>query len=199
MSQKKDKVKENNSIYDKLRNEKNFIGIRLNVEERTLLNTLMQKEGWENKSSFIKHCIFGDEPVEDIVSRVCKKTLMDNQVEFLVILLRECVLELANKYDYIRYRYDKDMGQLYKERGVDVKKWAKVTNENHIALLQKTEEIFQTIHGIAEIHEEFFSEYFNLPSDKMKLSDDPTREEINALAEQMRKERIAMGHPDPNA
>lgn len=180
--------KGNQKEYFKTKNRSAF-SIKLNPLEKSIIEKKMRDEGWQNISRFIKSKIFDkdlDEEIDQIIEE--KKT------EDIVNLLKNCVLELARKTDYFRFRYEKDMAQLYREEGVDINKWIKATNDWHAQYVFETQRIFSTLRKIAKALK--VDDYFSMPSDNMKLSENPTQEEMDRMAEQLRIERIALGHND---
>jgi len=84
---------------------------------------------------------------------------------------------------------------LYQEEGVNIKDWASVTNKWHVALLKKLEEIFLLIRKIAL--KLGLENYFISETDAMHIDlDKASPEQLDALAEQIMKENIAMGRPN---
>lgn len=92
------------------------VRIRLNSEEQSVLNSMMKEEGWENKSGYIKYILFGDDP-NIRYNKIVKKKDPNEILMICAMMLRELNMYL----NYIRYRYEKDMNQLYLEQGVDIK------------------------------------------------------------------------------
>lgn len=161
--------------------------IRLNVEEMTLLQTAMRKENWQNTSGFIKYKLFGIDPERKIDELIKRKETAE-----LAILLRNEIMALTDNFVYFRYRYDKDMNQLYREEGVNLQDWITATNRWHQEMSSRIQEVLTLCRKIAD--ELGLEEYFDLPSAKMNIdTKNATKEELDALAEQLRKERIAMG------
>lgn len=121
--------------YHKIR-DKGVIKLRLNAREKALLESTMRTEEWENISGFIKYKLFGWNPEEKLKNRLKK-----GDKETILSVLKNELEELNKNFAYIRFRYDKDMAVLYKEEVLVARQWAKATNENHIKLLQKIEDI----------------------------------------------------------
>lgn len=180
--------KENSKEYFKTKNRSAF-SIKLNPLEKTIIEKKMEEEGWQNISRFIKSKIFDRNPEEEIEKIINEKKPAD-----IVNLLKNSVLELSRKTDYFRFRYEKDMAQLYREEGVDINRWIKATNDWHARYVFETQKLFSTIRKIARALE--LDDYFSMPSDNMKLSENPTQEEMDRMAEQLRIERIALGYND---
>lgn len=175
--------------YMKMRN-KSLIKIRFTPKEKTLLETMMRKEGWGNVSGFIRYKLFGFDPDEKI------KLLIDEKdADGIAALLKNCALSLADLYMYVIYRYDKDMAQLYREEGVDLKAWAGKTNKWHSELVKQTEEYLKLMRRVAEALglESYAKRSPSAPIDYENV----TKEELDAEAERMRRESIALGYGDP--
>ena len=167
--------------------DSHVIKVRMNAAERSLLESSMRKDNWDNVSGYIKYKLFGISPERRIRELIKRK----NSDE-LAILLRNTVLDLTDQFIYFRYRYERDMRQLYREEGVDLKKWTSSTNRWHTEVAKRTEEALNTIRAIAS--ELGFKEYFNLPSASMNVNaENASKEDMDKLAEQMHKERIMMG------
>ena len=172
--------------YHKMMN-KRIVQFRITLEEKILLDDMIWKEGWQNVSAFVRYKLFGTD-TEDKVADLIKSKDTDS----IVIILKNAVLQLVDYYDYFMGRYRKDMNQLYKEEGVNMKKWADATNLWHTKMTQELQESLKLIRRIA--NELKLDEYFIMPSDSMKVDlDNPTTEEMEKMAEQLRKERLAMG------
>ena len=180
--------KENKKQYTR-QHEQFTAYVYLKPEERSVLEIEMAKEKWGSVSGYIRHILFDDNPDKKI-----NKIIEEKIPEELVVLLKNAVLDLASKTDYFRFRYEKDMAQLYREEGVDINKWIKATNDWHARYVFETQRVFSTLRKIARALE--LDDYFSMPSDNMKLSENPTQEEMDRMAEQLRIERIALGYND---
>lgn len=181
--------KENKKKYQK-KMDASRICLRLNARERSVLENKMREEGWENMSGYIRYKLFGIEPDKEI-----KMLIRSKDPWAIANLLRNEVFELTEQYLYVVFRYNKDMAQLYREEGVDVKEWAKATNEWHAALTRRTEQALGLISDIAKALG--LEAYFKRPSDNMHVDfDEHDPDKLDALAEQLRKERVAYGGPD---
>ena len=181
------KDKENRKMNQKMRNQK-VIPVRFSVAERAMIDNIMARQGWENMSGFIKNKIFNDDPEEELQQQIDSR---DPRV--IGTFLIKSVLEFTDYYMYVKFRYDKDMNQLYREEGIDINKWKKATNKWISELTKRTESYLTLIRKIADAVG--LETYFELPSDKMKIDpENSTTEEMDALALQLQKERIAMGH-----
>jgi len=181
--------KENKQQYLKGANH-NIRTIRFTPNELAIIEVKMRAEGWTNFSGYIKFKLFGFGTQKGVNAIVQTKS-----AESIGTLLKHHVMHLANCFVYYRYRYDKDMRQLYQEEGVNIKDWASVTNKWHVALLKKLEEIFLLIRKIAL--KLGLENYFISETDAMHIDlDKASPEQLDALAEQIMKENIAMGRPN---
>lgn len=166
---------------------KRHVSLRLNPEELMLLQEAMKNEDWNNVSGYIKYKVFGLDYEQETNQKVANRDTVA-----IGTLLLNATLELAGQIEYLNYRYNRDMQQLWREEGTDWKKWAKATKQWHNNMLEKTEETLTLIRRVCEILN--IQEYFHLPSDTMNIDpDNATKEEMDALAAQLQKERIAMG------
>ena len=168
---------------------KHTIKFRLDEMEKTLLEEMMRKEGWQNISGFIKTKLFGDDPEKEF-----KKIIKSVDKDTTVIALKNALMMLADNVIEIKSRYDKDMSVLYQEEGVDLKAWIGKTNRWHRALIEKQDETLRLIRMIAEavgvddkirIKTEIHGDVSKMP-----------KEEQDRLAEQLRREMIANGYGD---
>ena len=188
MAKKKNKRvldQEDKTLRQKMYDRRN-VQIRLNDKERSLLESAMLKDGWNNKAGYIRYKLFGADPEFEV-----EKMIEGKNPDDLVLLLKNGVLELAEYFLYYYGRYEKDMKQLWKEEGVDMQAWTSATNHWHAEVAKKIERYLSTSRKIAA--ELGLDEYFELPSKAMNPAWDASTEEMDAVAEQLRKERVAMG------
>ena len=168
--------KEYQKLADKLR-----ISIRLGPKERTILEAEMKKEGWVSRSNYIRHKLFGMD-----INRRFKKAIQSKDPEIIENALRNTLLSLTNQISFFHWRYERDMRQLYREEGVDLRKWISATNDAHNDVLEKLDEALSVIRIITT--EIGFPELF-APSDNTTVDfDEVTDAELDALAEQMMEE-----------
>lgn len=179
--------KEDKKNYFKMVDRK-VVRIRMTANEMALLQSMMHKMGAENISAFIRYKLFGLDPDRKVNELIKQKNTDD-----LVILLRNQIMDLTEYFIYYYNRYEKDMRQLYREEGVDIEKWKTATNRWHSEVAERIGEVLKICKKIAK--ELKLDEYFNLPSGNMEIDlDNPSTEQENNMAEQLLKERIAMGH-----
>ena len=168
--------------------DRKVVRVRMNANERTILENDMRKIGFQNVSGYIKYKVLGIDP-----DRKIEETIKRKSPEELTILLRNAVLDLTECFIYVRMRYEKDMNQLWKEEGVNLTKWIAATNHWQSETSKRMEELLNTVRSIAA--KLGLNEYFELPSSKMNIDwENGSVEEMDALAAQLRKERISMGH-----
>lgn len=169
---------------------KNRAIIRMSPEEKTLLQEEMRQNGWDNLSGFIKYKLFGLDP-----DRKIESLIKSGNPDSIALLLRNQLMDLTSQYIYIRYRYDRDMNQLYREEGVNLKEWTKATNKWHSALVKATNESFALLRKVAV--QLGLNDFLVAESDDMSIDlDNATKEELDALAAQIHKENTALGRPD---
>ena len=179
--------KEDKKNYYKMVNKK-VVQLRMSANELALLQSMMHKMGAENMSAFIRYKLFGLDPDRKINELIKQKNTDD-----LVILLRNQIMDLTEYFIYYYNRYEKDMRQLYREEGVDIEKWKTATNRWHSEVAERIGEVLNICRKVAK--ELNLNEYFNLPSASMEIDwEDPSTEKLDQIAEQLQKERIAMGH-----
>lgn len=181
--------KENNQQYLKGANQ-NVRTIRFTPDELAILEDEMRAEGWTNFSGYIKFKLFGFDTQKGVNAIVQTKS-----AESIGTLLKHHVMRLANCFVYYRYRYDKDMRQLYQEEGVNVKDWTSVTNKWHVAMLKKLEDCFLMIRKISV--RVGLEDFFVSDTDDIKIDlDSATPEQLDEIAEKIMMENIAMGRPN---
>ena len=181
--------KEDKKNYFKMVDRK-VVRIRMTANEMALLQSMMHKMGAENISAFIRYKLFGLDPDRKVNELIKQKNTDD-----LVILLRNQIMDLTEYFIYYYSRYEKDMRQLYREEGVDIEKWKAATNRWHSEVAKRIGEVLNICRKVAK--ELNLNEYFNLPSASMEIDwEDPSTEKLDQIAEQLQKERIAMGHID---
>ena len=181
--------KEIQKVYYRERN-KNIFKIRFSAAERALLHDMMEKDGWLNMSSFIRYKLFGFKTDEEL-----KKMIDRKNPESIGRLLKLQMLELARTFEYLSYRYDKDMAQLYREEGVNLQDWIDATNSSHHALISRFNDMFVLLRMIAKKLD--LDDYFVMETESSAIDmETATKEELDELARQIRLEQIALGLPN---
>lgn len=134
---------ENKKQYFNAKN-KNRVSLKFSPKEMIVLEDMMKKEEWENTSGFIKYKIFGDDP-----DFLYKKIITKGKPEDLVDLCRKELRSLNIFLMYIRFRYEKDMAQLYREEGVDMKKWIGSTLKWNNLAIDLLKDVYTSFREIA--------------------------------------------------
>lgn len=166
--------------------ERSRIQIRLNAEQLTLLELKKEEEEWSCMSTMIKSMLFNEDARKDAFRLVGTR-----DPHAACVLLKNCVLDLTDKYLYALYRYDKDMKTLYEEEGVDMKKWTKATNRWNRELVNSTNEVLVSIRKMMDM---FGLEAYRETTREVPYSGKrPTKEEEDRIAEEMFKEIVALG------
>lgn len=185
----KQNQKADRKAYSKLTNQ-NIVRVRMSAKERALLRVQMSADGWTNISAFIRHKLFGFDPDRKVEALIRTKS-----PDSIALLLRYQLMDLTSQYIYIRYRYDRDMNQLYREEGVNLKEWTRATNKWHAALVKATNASFVLLRKVAV--QLGLNDFLVAESDDMSIDpDNATKEELDALAEQIHMENTALGRPD---
>ncbi len=183
------KKKADRQAYLQMANQ-NIVRVRMNSKERAILHVQMSADGWTNMSAFIRFKLFGLDP-----DRTVDALIKTKSPDSIALLLRDQLIELTSQYIYIRSRYDRDMSQLYREEGVDLKRWSKATNKWHAALVKATNASFALLRKVAA--QLGLDDFLVAESDDMSIDPDTaTKEELDALAEQIHMENTALGRPD---
>lgn len=178
--------RENRQLYQKMQDSK-VVHVRMNKEERCLLESMMKEKGYTVTSNFIKHHLFGFDPKAEVV-----KTISEQDMDMSVRILRELMLEVSEKYTYVLTRYNKDMTILHHTEGSDVNKWIKATERWHEYLIRSMDDMFWYINLIAEEFglKEKWAQGIVAPP---QLDGEMSPEDIMRESERQRIERIANG------
>ena len=189
MKPSKSEQKEIRKQYMKTVNKNRAI-IRMSQEAKTLPQAEMRQNGWAKLSGVGQDKLFGLDP-----DRKIESLIKSGNPDSIALLLRNQLMDLTSQYIYIRYRYDRDMNQLYREEGVNLKEWTKATNKWHSALVKATNESFALLRKVAV--QLGLNDFLVAESDDMSIDlDNATKEELDALAAQIHKENTALGRPD---
>ena len=92
--------------YDKRRL---ILALSLSHKELTILDSMMEKDGWTNRSGFIKDMLFG-ENVDSKYARTLKKGSQKDTTNAIQNLLQE----LVDEFGYLNYRYNAEIEKLEK-------------------------------------------------------------------------------------
>lgn len=163
---------------------KSLVNIRLTSEQSKILQQDMQTDGWTNMSAFIRYRLFGLDP-----DRKLDELIRAKDPEFIALLLRGYVDELANRFEYVIFCYDQDMSRLYQKESVDEKEWADVTNKWMSALVRTVSKTLVKLKRVA-----LLLGLENAPtkeSDSLNIDlDNASQKELDAMAERLFKNDI---------
>ena len=156
------------------------VKVKFNASENTLFEDMMSRMHATNKSRFIKLKLFGLDPDERLLGSISK-----DDPQLTVLALKNAVSFLGAQYAYFLQRYNKDMSQLYKEEGVDVRKWIAATNRWHSEMCVRTD---QTLNLLRRICEKLgLNDPAGKESGQLEIVWPDSREDYNRLDEEARK------------
>lgn len=119
----------------------NILTLRLSHSETSVLEKLMEKEEWTNRSGFIKYKIFGDSEEYQY-----KKMLESGEPSDIIKVIVNLMSELNRQIDYINYRFDSELIEFKKKieefDETKAKQWLAFLQEWKNGLQAKTDEIF---------------------------------------------------------
>ena len=100
--------------YDKRRL---ILALSLSHKELTILDSMMEKDGWTNRSGFIKDMLFG----ENVDSKYAR-TLKKGSPKDIANAIQNLLQELVDEFGYLNYRYNAEIEKLEKENDKRVHK-----------------------------------------------------------------------------
>ena len=119
----------------------NIVTLRFSHSESAVLEKMMEKEEWSNRSGFIKYKIFGDS--EDYQYNKMLESGEPGDIQKVLVAL---MTELNKQIDYLNYRFDSEIIDLKKKTEkfdeTKVKQWVTFLQEWKTGLLDKTDDIF---------------------------------------------------------
>lgn len=119
----------------------NIVTLRFSHSESAVLEKMMEKEEWSNRSGFIKYKIFGDS--EDYQYNKMLESGEPGDIQKVLVAL---MTELNKQIDYLNYRFDSEIIDLKKKTEkfdeTKVKQWMAFLQEWKAGLLDKTDDIF---------------------------------------------------------
>lgn len=119
----------------------NIVTLRFSHSESAVLEKMMEKEEWSNRSGFIKYKIFGDS--EDYQYNKMLESGEPGDIQKVLVAL---MTELNKQIDYLNYRFDSEIIDLKKKTEkfdeTKVKQWVTFLQEWKAGLLDKTDDIF---------------------------------------------------------
>lgn len=132
--------------YDK---KKVQVKLQLNFKEKTILDSMMEKDGWQNTAGFIKDRLFGRSKDAKYV-----KILQESKVEDYKKILANLIMEMNNVLGYLNYRFTYELDRIDRDEIEEEKKKAKaqkLMRERKSAVLLRTEEMSTSIRSILHI------------------------------------------------
>ena len=161
--------------------KKQVMHVRFNPKEIALLKKMMKDEGWNNTSGFIKYKLFGLEEEEQY-----ETLLKSKKPEDIGIVIAEGLRGLNIFLTYINHRYEKDMQQLWREEGVDVRRWENNTRKWLIRATLLLKDILYACKKIAETNKIELIFRSGRPKDeKIDYSD---KKQMDAIAKELWQE-----------
>lgn len=136
---KKTDKKHFKKLYD---SKKKLVGISMNPQEKSLLDSMMQKDDWENVSGFIKYKLFGASPEYRY-----KKCIENADEQLLQKILVNLMSDLNDQFDYINAKFTTELEDLKKTIPMDsprsISKWVSLMKSWSDSLDKKNEMIFR--------------------------------------------------------
>lgn len=196
MSAKKEKTSrkpdaEDKKEYFKAKNESR-ITLKFTPSEMTLFEKLMSDLNAVNKSAVIKYKLFGFEP-----EKVLADKIKDQDEEAILFAIKNEIAQLNANFSYIRHRYDKDMRVLYREEGVDMKKWTSATNRWHAEASVRMDTVIELLTRIAKaLGVDFFSTDTLKSNGFVDINSGEENDRANQIAEELYNQRYNEGRTD---
>lgn len=135
---KKTDKKHFKKLYD---SKKKLVGISMNPTEKSLLDSMMKKEEWENVGGFIKYKLFGFD-----YEKKYRNAINNADEELLKKILINLMTDLTDQLDYINARYTKELEILKQTTAmVDAKsisKWVSLLKQWNDNVEKKTEQLY---------------------------------------------------------
>lgn len=135
---KKTDKKHFKKLYD---SKKTLVGISMNPTEKSLLDSMMKKEEWENVGGFIKYKLFGFD-----YEKKYRNAINNADEDLLKKILINLMTDLADQLDYINARYTKELENLKQTTAmVDAKaisKWVSLLKQWNDNVEKKTEQLY---------------------------------------------------------
>lgn len=118
------------------------LSISLNPQEKSILDSMMQKEEWENVGGFIKFKLFGLK-----YEKKYHNAIASADEELLKKILINLMSDLNNQIDYINAKYTNELEHLkMTTQMVDAKsisKWVSLLKQWNDNVEKKTEQLFE--------------------------------------------------------
>ncbi len=118
------------------------IRVRLTPEENTLLETMMEKEEWENTSGFIRHKLFGLDP-----EKTLKRKMAKGDRKEIEIFLKNLLENFNRNLVYSTLRFERQVDAFQKETTQDksrkYQKWASLLREYYLRFHSESETMIE--------------------------------------------------------
>lgn len=135
---KKTDKKHFKKLYD---SKKKLVGISMNPTEKSLLDSMMKKEEWENVGGFIKYKLFGFD-----YEKKYRNAINNADEDLLKKILINLMTDLNDQLDYINARYTKELELLKQTMAmVDAKsisKWVSLLKQWNDNVEKKTDQLY---------------------------------------------------------
>jgi len=116
------------------------VPIRLNTEERIILEKKMKEEEWENAAGYIRSKVFPKN-----IKGEYEKILKSGDQKIVMPALSVLMEELTKQIGYLNYRFDYSLSQLEKNcdltNNIDARKMVMLLREYQQSILKRTEKI----------------------------------------------------------
>lgn len=129
--------------YNKIKNT-GPLQIRLNAKEKALLESMMRKEKWGNKSLYVKTKLFG----RDVDAKARQLIEKGDEIDLQNLILRE-LEELNRHLNYIGLVYNKTIDLLNNDNA-DAYKFVNLTREVNKKVLRRSEYLMYAIYKVAK-------------------------------------------------
>lgn len=135
---KKTDKKHFKKLYD---SKKKLVGISMNPTEKSLLDSMMKKEEWENVGGFIKYKLFGFD-----YEKKYRNAINTADEELLKKILINLMTDLTDQLDYINARYTKELESLKQTTAMvdarSISKWVSLLKQWNDNVEKKTEQLY---------------------------------------------------------
>ena len=135
---KKKEKKEFKKFYD---SKKKRLTVSLNPKEKSLLDSMMKKDDWENVSGFVKYKLFGF-----TYEKKYRNAINSADEELLKKILINLISDLNDHLDYINARFSRELELLKETEAMinarAISKWVSLLKNWNDSIEQKTERLF---------------------------------------------------------
>jgi len=125
-------------LYD---TRKRIVSVSINPQEKSLLDAMMQKDGWENVGGFVKYKLFGFN-----YKRKYKKAIEEADEILLQKILINLMSDMNDQIDYINAKFTKELENLKRStKMIDAKaisKWVSLLKHWNESIENKTDLLF---------------------------------------------------------